>query len=153
MEPYLIWIIAGFALVIIELISGTFYLLVFGLSAFVGALATWLGAPFLVQVLVAGIAAGIGAWFVHRWHATHRKERGQANAIDIGQSVTMERWVNKTAGVMRVRYRGTDWDARVAESDSAAASAAPGTMFYILAQDGQTWVVGTQKPASNAKIG
>jgi membrane protein implicated in regulation of membrane protease activity len=153
MEDYLIWIIAGFALVIIELISGTFYLLVFGLGAFVGALAAWLGAPFLVQVLVAGIAAGIGAWFVYRWHATHRKEGGQANAIDIGQSVTMERWVNKTAGVMRVRYRGTDWDARVAENDSAAASAAPGTMLYILAQDGQTWVVGTQKPALNAKIG
>lgn len=153
MEDYLIWIIAGFALIIIELISGTFYLLVFGLAAFVGALATWLGAPFLAQVLVAGIAAGIGAWFVHRWHVTHRKEGGQANAIDIGQSVTMERWVNKAAGVMRVRYRGTDWDARVAENDSAAASATPGTILFIFAQDGQTWVVGTHKPAPNAGIG
>jgi membrane protein implicated in regulation of membrane protease activity len=153
MEPYLIWIIAGFALVIIELISGTFYLLVFGLGAFVGALATWLGAPFLVQVLVAGIAAGIGAWFVYRWHATHRKEGGQANAIDIGQSVTMDRWVNQAAGVMRVRYRGTDWDARVTENDSAAAGAAPGAILYILAQDGPTWVVGTQKPAPNPGIG
>jgi membrane protein implicated in regulation of membrane protease activity len=153
MEPYLIWIIAGFALVIIELITGTFYLLVFGLGAFVGALATWLGAPFLVQIVAAGIAAGIGAWFVHRWHARQHKEGGQANAIDIGQSVTMERWVNKSGGVMRVRYRGTDWDARVAENDSAAASAAPGSILYILAQDGQTWVVGTQKPAPNAKIG
>jgi membrane protein implicated in regulation of membrane protease activity len=153
MEPYLIWIIAGFALVIIELITGTFYLLVFGLAAFVGALATWLGAPFLVQIVAAGIASGIGAWFVYRWHARQRKAGGQANAIDIGQSVTMDRWVNQAAGVMRVRYRGTDWDARVTENDSAAASAAPGTMLYILAQDGQTWVVGTHKPAPNPGIG
>jgi membrane protein implicated in regulation of membrane protease activity len=153
MEPYLIWIIAGFALVIIELITGTFYLLVFGLAAFVGALATWLGAPFLVQIVAAGIAAGVGAWIVHRWHARQHKEGGQANAIDIGQSVTMESWVNKAGGVMRVRYRGTDWDARVADNDSAAAGATPGTMLYILAQEGHTWVVGTQKPAANAGIG
>ena len=153
MEAYLIWIIAGFALVIIELITGTFYLLVFGLGAFVGAFATWLGAPFLVQIVAAGIAASIGAWIVLRWHARQHKEGGQANAIDIGQSVTMESWVNEAGGVMRVRYRGTDWDARVTENDSAAASATPGTMLYILAQDGHTWVVGTQKPASNAGIG
>jgi membrane protein implicated in regulation of membrane protease activity len=153
MDDYLIWIIAGFALVIIELITGTFYLLVFGLGAFVGALATWLGAPFLLQIVAAGVAAGIGAWFVHQWHARQHKDGGQANAIDIGQSVTMESWVNKASGVMRVRYRGTDWDARVADNDSAAAGATPGSMLYILAQEGHTWVVGTQKPAPNAGIG
>ena len=81
MEGYLIWIIVGFALVIIELLTGTFYLLVLGLGAFAGALATWLGAPFLVQVLVTGVTAGIGAWFAYRWHASHRTNEDQANAI------------------------------------------------------------------------
>lgn len=153
MEGYLVWIIAGFTLVIIELLSGTFYLLVLGLGAFAGALAAWLGAPFLLQVLVAGITAGIGAWLAHRWHASHRKNEDQANAIDIGQSVTIDRWINNVAGIMRVKYRGTEWDARVANGDAAAASAAPGAMLFIVAQEGQTWVVATQQPTANAKIG
>lgn len=153
MEDYLIWIIAGFALLIIELISGTFYLLVLGLGAFAGALACWLGAPFIVQVMAAGVAASIGAWFVYRWHASHRKNSDQANAIDIGQSVTVERWINSAAGLLRVRYRGTDWDARIVSLDVAAANAATGSVLYIVAQEGQTWVVGTEKPAANARIG
>ena len=153
MEGYLIWIIAGFALVIIELLTGTFYLLVLGLGAFAGALATWLGAHFLVQVLVAGVTAGIGAWFASRWHASHRRNEDQANAIDIGQSVTIDRWINNAAGLLRVKYRGTQWDARLASGDIAAAGAAPGAMLFIVAQEGQTWVVATQQPAPNAKIG
>ena len=153
MEGYLIWIIVGFALVIIELLTGTFYLLVLGLGAFAGALATWLGAPFLVQVLVTGVTAGIGAWFAYRWHASHRTNEDQANAIDIGQSVIIDRWLNSAAGMMRVRYRGTEWDARVASGDAAAASAAPGAVLFIVAQEGQSWVVATQQPAPNAKIG
>ena len=37
MELWLVWIVAGFALAIAELLSGTFYLLVIGLGAFAGA--------------------------------------------------------------------------------------------------------------------
>lgn len=153
MEPYLIWIIAGFALLILELISGTFYLLVLGLAAFAGAVATWLGAPFIMQVAAAGIAVGIGAWITYRWHASQRTNSDQENAIDIAQTVTVERWIDNTAGLLRVRYRGTEWDARVTGNDAAAASAAPGSRLYIVAQDGQTWVVSTDKPATNARIG
>ena len=45
MEPWLIWVVAGFALIIAELLSGTFYLLVIGVAAFAGALMTtgWRG--------------------------------------------------------------------------------------------------------------
>ena len=43
MELWLIWVIAGFVLVIAELLTGTFYLLVIGIGAFAGALVAWLG--------------------------------------------------------------------------------------------------------------
>lgn len=147
MQDYLIWTILGFVLVIVELMTGTFYLLVLGVGALAGALAAWLGAPFLVQVAAAGLLASIGTWIVQRWHATQHKEGDQGNALDVGQAVIVERWVNQAEGMLRVRYRGTDWDARIKPGDLVSAAAAKGTMLYILAQDGHCWVVGSQKPA------
>lgn len=146
MQDYLIWTIVGFALVIIELMTGTFYLLVFGVGAFAGALAAWLGAPFLGQVAAAGVLASIGAWWVHRWHAGHRKDGDQANTLDVGQAVTVARWINPAEGMLRVNYRGVEWDARTKPGDVSASSVVVGGMMYILAQDGQCWVVGTAKP-------
>lgn len=146
MQDYLIWTIVGFGLVIIELMTGTFYLLVFGVGAFAGALAAWLGAPFLAAVAAAGVVSSIGAILVYRWHATQHKDGDQANALDVGQSVIVERWINPAEGMLRVNYRGTDWDARIRPGDTVAAAAVKGTMLHILAQDGQTWVVGSQKP-------
>ena len=146
MQDYLIWTIVGFGLVIVELMTGTFYLVVFGVGAFAGALAAWLGAPFLFQVAVAGIVASIGAMLVHHWHASQHKDGDQANALDVGQTVIVERWINQAEGMLRVKYRGTDWDARVRPGDTASAAASKGDMLYILAQDCQTWVIGSQRP-------
>ncbi len=146
MQDYLVWTIIGFSLVIIELMTGTFYLLVLGVGALAAALAAWLGLPFIAQVGVAGIVAGIGTWWVQRWHAGHRTDGDQANAIDIGQAVTLLNWVNPADGSLRVKYRGTEWDARVKPGDVAAAALATGSTLFILAQDGQCWVVGSQRP-------
>jgi len=148
MQEYLIWTILGFVLVIVELMTGTFYLLVLGVGALAGALAAWAGAPFLGQVAAAGLVASIGTWIVQKWHAAQHKDGDQANAIDVGQSVIVARWINQPEGMLRVKYRGTEWDARVKPSDVASAAAAEGGMLYILAQDGQCWVVGSQKPAA-----
>jgi membrane protein implicated in regulation of membrane protease activity len=146
MQDYLVWTIAGFALVIIELMTGTFYLLVIGVGALAGGLAAWLGAPFLVQVAVAGVVASIGTWMVQRWHAAHRSDGDQGNAIDVGQAVSVATWINQPEGMLRVKYRGAEWDARVRPGDVASSAAAVGSMLYILAQDGQCWVVGSRKP-------
>jgi hypothetical protein len=43
-DTYWIWVIAGIALVVAELLSGTFYLLVLGVAAFVAAAVAWFGA-------------------------------------------------------------------------------------------------------------
>lgn len=148
MQDYLIWTILGFVLVIVELMTGTFYLLVLGVGALAGAVAAWAGAPFLGQVAAAGVVASIGSWLVQKWHATQHKDGDQANAIDVGQSVIVARWVNQAEGMLRVKYRGTEWDARVKPGDLVSAAVTEGGMLYILAQDGQCWVVGSQKPGA-----
>lgn len=148
MQDYLVWTIVGFSLVIVELATGTFYLLVFGVGAFAGALAAWVGAPFLVQVGAAGVVSSIGAVLVHHWHATQRKDGEQSNAIDVGQMVTVAGWINQPEGMLRVKYRGAEWDARIKPGDLVAAGMAEGGMLFILAQDGPCWVVGATKPAA-----
>jgi membrane protein implicated in regulation of membrane protease activity len=48
-EPYLSWAILGLILVIAELVTGTFYLVMLGVAAFGAAAAAYLGYDFPVQ--------------------------------------------------------------------------------------------------------
>jgi len=142
MQDYLVWTIAGFALVIIELMTGTFYLLVLGVGAFAGAIAAWLGGALLAQVVVAGIVALAGAAWVYRWHKTNRKAQGDtSNSLDVGQTANFEEWINKASGMARVKYRGSTWDALVVSGEPSATHHA----LYIVGQEGQTLHVSTSK--------
>lgn len=144
MDLWVLWLIAGFVLVIAELITGTFYLLVLGLGAFAGGIAAWSGAHVMVQAL-AGAAVGIaGAWAVHHWHARNRPSSAHDNLLDRGQPVVLEGWANEAAGIARVRYRGTSWDARVAPAE---ARPVPGSTLYITGQEGSELVVVDAPPA------
>ena len=138
MEMWVLWVLVGLVLVIVELVTGTFYLLVLGAGAFAAAIAAWAGAGAVVQAFAAGMVAIGGAIAVHHWHEAHRKkDEGQANFLDRGQPVVLEQWANETAGLARVKYRGTTWDARV----SAVAKPVPGATLYIDSLEGQTLVV------------
>ena len=138
MELWLMWTIAAFALVIVEMLTGTFYLLVLGIGAFVGAIMAWLGAHMIVQAVVGGGVAIAGCWFVHHWHESRRKvDGGKSNFLDRGQPVVLEGWSNESAGIARVKYRGASWDARVPAGERPSA----GSTLYIEAQEGSQLVV------------
>ncbi len=144
MEPWLIWVVAGFALIIAELLSGTFYLLVIGVGAFAGALMAYLDSGVFVQGVVASALALVGAFAVNRWHKSQPKgDAGRANLLDRGQPVVLEGWVNEDARIARVKYRGAWWDARLARPDEHPA---PGTTLYIEGQDGNTLLVASAPP-------
>jgi len=138
MEPYLAWIIIGFVLVIIELLTGTFYLLVFGVGAFAGAAMAWAGAGFFVQAVGACAVALAGAAWVRAWHAKQQKTGVEDNLLDRGQPVVLESWVDQAAGRARVQYRGASWDAKLAGTQRPE----PGATLYIVGQDGNTLLVG-----------
>ena len=145
MDLWLVWVIAGFILVIAELLTGTFYLLVIGIAAFAGAGVAWLGGHGIAQAGVAGLVALIGAWLVHMWHDRQPKDApGTSNFLDRGQAVVMESWANEEARLARVKYRGTTWDARVA---TAAQPLIPGATLYIEGQEGGMLLVGAAPPA------
>ena len=144
MEIWLMWVVAGFVLVIAELVTGTFYLLVVGIGAFAGAIVAYAGGNVLVQALVASFIAVAGAFLVHRWHTkAHGADAGRANFLDRGQPVILEGWVDENARVARVRYRGAGWDARLVKPEERPA---PGSTLYIEAQDGNTLLVASVPP-------
>ena len=144
MELWLLWLIAGFVLVIAELLTGTFYLLVIGAGAFAASLAAWAGANVIVQAVAGGAIALAGAWAVHRWHVKQQKnDGGRSNLLDRGQPVVLEGCENESAGIARVKYRGTSWDARVALPD---ARPVPGSTLYIEAMEGNRLVVVAAPP-------
>ena len=142
MQEDFLWAILGLALVIIELLSGTFYLLMLGIAAFGAALAAWLGQPFGVQAVVAAVVAAAGCYGVHAYHAKNLK--GQMSPIDAGQPASFESWIDEGARLARVRYRGASWDAKLEEGAEAAA---PGSMLYVLRTDGNTLKVTARRPA------
>jgi membrane protein implicated in regulation of membrane protease activity len=141
MDAYLVWLLLGLALVIVELLTGTFYLVVLGVAAFGAGAAAWLGAGFPVQVIAAVLVAGVGAYFVHAYRA--RNAAQQMAPIDAGQPANFESWVDQPAGLARVRYRGASWEARLEGGDAPQ----PGAVLYVLAAEGNTLKVSLRRPA------
>jgi membrane protein implicated in regulation of membrane protease activity len=141
MEPYLIWAVVGLVLIIVELLTGTFYLLVLGIACFGAAAVAFFGAAFPIQVILAAVVAGVGVYIVHAYRA--RNAARQMAPVDRGQPAQFERWVDRAGGLARVQYRGASWDAYV-EGDS---SIDPGTMIYVLSADGNTLKVSKTRPA------
>ena len=139
-EPYLAWAILGLILVIAELVTGTFYLVVLGVAAFGAAAAAYFGQDFPVQSIVAGIVAAAGAYWVHTYRASNATL--QMKPVDAGQPANFESWIDQGARLARVRYRGASWDARV-EGDQAPE---PGGVVYVMSTHGNTLKVTLKHP-------
>ena len=141
MDEDLPWTIVGMALVIVELLTGTFYLLVLGIAAFGAALAAWLAQPFPIQALVGGLIAAAGCYGVHMYRA--KNATAQMPQVDAGQPANFESWLDQPARRARVRYRGASWDA-VIEGEGLPE---PGATLYVTATHGNTLQVSTRRPA------
>ncbi len=140
MEPWLAWGVLGLVLVIAELLTGTFYLLVLGVAAFGAAAVAGLGHIFAAQAIVACVVAAGGCYGVHVYR--HKNRAGQMPPIDAGMPASFESWIDSGARLARVRYRGASWEARV----DGAEALAPGATVYVLAADGNTLKVAKNRP-------
>ena len=136
-----LWAGIGLALIIAELVTGTFYLLVLGIAALAGALAAFVGLGFALQASVAAVIAVAGVLWIRQRRRSFTP--AQMPSPDLGQPVTWDSWVDATARLARVSYRGALWDARVADDCAGA----PGELLYIRAIDGNTLEVAKTRPA------
>jgi len=141
MDISLAWLIASFILIIVELVTGTFYLLVLGIAALVGAGVGYASGGFVWQAIGAAIVAVAGVIWVNQYKKKMAPKR--MRGLDVGQPAAFDSWVNRSAGHARVKYRDALWDAQVAGD----ASGEPGEILYITSVDGSTLKVSKTRPA------
>lgn len=111
MNDWVNWIIGAGILLIAEMFTGTFYLLMIAIGLAFGALAALLGASGPVQTLIAAAVGLVATSLLHR-SRFGRPARISANRdhnvnLDIGERVTVAAWQD---GRARVMYRGAPWD-------------------------------------------
>lgn len=119
-ESSIWWLLAG-AAVAVELMTGTFYLLMLAVGLAAGAMAAHLGLALIGQMV---IAAGVGGGAVAAWH-WHRSKRPaplSANAnrdvhLDIGEPVHVAKW--NVDGTASVKFRGAHWTAVAANPEES----------------------------------
>jgi membrane protein implicated in regulation of membrane protease activity len=111
MADWMGWLVAAGVLVILELFTGTFYLLMVAIGLAVGGGVALAGAAGPVQAIAAAVVGVLATGLLHRsrlGHPAKTDARRDRNVnLDIGQRVTVPAWDN---GRARVMYRGALWD-------------------------------------------
>lgn len=109
------WLVAG-ALVALELLTGTFYLLMLAIGAAAAALTAHAGAGTSAQMIAAAVV-GLGA--VAGWTWIKRRRPGDPSVraqrsvnLDVGETVQVQVW--EPDGTAQVKYRGAAWTAVLA---------------------------------------
>jgi membrane protein implicated in regulation of membrane protease activity len=116
MAEWMGWLVAAGLLVILELFTGTFYLLMIAIGLAVGGLIALAGAGGPMQTIAAAVVGVLATAMLHR-SRFGRPARGNAARdsnvnLDIGQRVSVPAWDN---GRARVMYRGALWDVELGQ--------------------------------------
>ncbi|MCC7059972.1 MAG: NfeD family protein [Burkholderiaceae bacterium] len=135
------WWILALLLGVLEVVTGTFYLLVFAVGAAAGGVAAWAGAGLTTQVLVVA-AVTVAGWLWLRRRSPWR-ESGPAPAsdpnmlLDVGERLSVEEWGPDRRA--QVRYRGAAWTVELDPLEPATAAVAG--VFVIGAVIGSRLIV------------
>lgn len=106
------WWMATGALVIAELLTGTFYLLMLSLGAAAAALAAHTGLDMTAQVITAALVGGVGVvlWNLKSKHLPAGADAADTHIhLDIGATVDVDAW--DAQGLAHVKHRGAVWTA------------------------------------------
>ncbi|MBP9904434.1 MAG: NfeD family protein [Rhodoferax sp.] len=117
-----LWWLAAGALIAVELVTGTFYLLMLSTGLVAAAISAHLGLTASWQWVVAAVVGGSS---VLVWWRIKRSRPGPAPAsanhdvnMDVGAAVHVTAW--RKDGTCSVKYRGAQWDAELAAGEVAA---------------------------------
>jgi membrane protein implicated in regulation of membrane protease activity len=129
MTDWMAWFGLAGALLILEMFTGTFYLLMIGAGFAAGGLAAVAGSGSALQLAIAAVV-GIIATYALRRSKWGKLSIGNASRdpnvnLDIGQMLVVDAWSGSEQDVKtaRVMYRGAMWDVELAHG----ANARPGT--------------------------
>lgn len=116
MNAWMIWAAVAGIVVILELFTGTFYLLMISLGMVAGALVALAGASSSAQLVIAGFIGSLATVLLHRsqygWKGNADATKDPNVNMDIGQLIDVNQWSDAGNGRFesRVSYRGAMWD-------------------------------------------
>lgn len=111
-----LWFVAAGAVLLVELHSGTVYLLAIAFAAGSAGVMALFGAEPTAQLAVAALAGTAGCYVAHGVRKRQAKVNRPAITGEVGQTVV----VVKPGATPRVSWRGSEWDAVLADGSSAA---------------------------------
>lgn len=142
-NPWVAWVAIGVILAVAELVSLDLVLLMFALGALAAAIASALGAPLWLALLILGVVSVALLYFVRppvvaRLHAGPTLTSG--HDAQVGRTAVVVEPVDDRGG--RVHLSGELWSAR---ADAAGLAFDAGTEVLVTRIDGATAVVTTKE--------
>lgn len=137
MAPYIYWFLVALVLLMAEMATGTFYMLVLSIALAVGGGAAFFNLGVPLQLMFSAAAGIVGIILLRRAKAARPAEASSQN-FDIGQPVQVIAWHED--GTARVHYRGAEWDAEPESADMPRAAT-----LYIKAMRGSTLILTQHK--------
>lgn len=131
------WFGAAALFLLLEMATGTFYLLLVALGFAASGMAAYAGLSLVWQIISGLILSLTGLVALHRLRQSKARVPAQSNPNlqqDIGQSVMVDAWDEHGQG--SVFYRGSNWSARI----DGGQPAQPGE-HYIQAVQGLTLIL------------
>lgn len=127
MTDWIMWFVLSGVVMILEMFTGTFYLLMIGIGLAAGGLAALAGVSTALQFIAAAMI-GIIATFLLRQSRFGKFDKTDAARdrnvnLDIGETVTVGEWTRNEGGATtaRVKYRGAMWNIELEAGASARA--------------------------------
>lgn len=114
MSNFSLWLVLAGILLIAEITTGTFYLLMVSLGAAVGALMAYLGYGLEIQIGAAAVFAVAGSLLLRNRSLKRSKTDKQHDLLDIGNKLEISSW--NAGGRTNVHYRGANWAAESVDS-------------------------------------
>jgi len=119
MQDWMMWFLWAGGLVIAELLTGTFYLLMISIGLAAGGLVALFGAGSSSQMVTAGVVSVVAILALRQTRFAHPSRTDATSDpnvnMDVGQKVTVDSWnADDTA---RVMYRGAQWDVELATGE------------------------------------
>jgi membrane protein implicated in regulation of membrane protease activity len=148
--PALWWSLSA-VLVLMELLTGTVYLLMVSIGFVAGGVAAYFAWNSSAQLLVAGLVSSAAtlAWHARRAKGEHTAPSADKNMqMDIGGVLEVRTWDEN--GSARVMYRGAEWSVK---SSATTTTPPPTGTHRIIEVRGNTLIVSPADDAHSAASG
>lgn len=145
MTDWMIWLVLAGVVIILEMFTGTFYLLMLGIGLAAAAAVALAGMASPWQFITAAVVGSLATFALRRSRFGKRPGPDAARDpnvnLDIGQAITIDNWNTvQGASTARAIYRGAAWDV-----DLAAGEIAQPGIFIIREVRGNRFIV-SNKP-------